>query len=289
MAIKNRPRTALIYQYGLAFARNELQYEDIAYFNHEFLQSMGITVAKHRLEILKLAKKENGANPRSISRLFVALSKTKKSFSKYFSRLVFQDDMPSKDLHEPVRYQEHWKGALLRKQRSDEMIRDDRPGLKNRALALSGPIDSRVHERLMAPNNAKSLKLSGPLDGKLHERLMYPNRSPRLTTGPLNGRTVAPERLMITTTKSPRLSGPLDGRGQDRLLVTSKSPRLSGPLDGRGQDRLLVTSKSPKLSGPLDGRALSPKLYSPYEKEKDEVEYDEHSLWTALFHDMKPT
>ncbi|PON52336.1 Mitogen-activated protein kinase kinase kinase [Trema orientale] len=261
----------LIYEYGLAFARNELQYEDIAYFNHEFLQSMGIAVAKHRLEILKLAKKENGANPRSISRLFVAISKTKKSFSKYFSRLVFQDDMSSpKDLPEagPGRYQEHWKGALLRKQRSDE-TRDDRPGLglKNRALALSGPIDLRVHERLMA-NTTKSLKLSGPLDGKLHERLMYPNRSPRLTTGPINGRILAPERLMITTTRS---------------------PRLSGPLDGRGQDRLLVNCKSPKISGPLDSRVLSPKFCSPYEKEKEEVEYDEHSLWTALFHDMKPT
>lgn len=262
----------LIYEYGLAFARNELQYEDIAYFNHEFLQSMGITVAKHRLEILKVAKKENGGNPRSLSRLFLALSKTKKSFGKYISKLVFQDDMSSKDLpdhHYRERYQEHWRGALLRKQRSGDEMRDNGPGLKNRALALSGPLDSRVHERLIS--NTKSLKLSGPLDGKLHERLMYPNRSPKLTgSGPLNGSAPLPERLMISTTRSPRLSGPLDVRVHDRIFVT--------------------TTKSPKMSGPLDGRVLSPKFCTPYEKEKADVdEFDDHSLWTTLFHDMKPT
>ncbi|XP_062078234.1 uncharacterized protein LOC133782840 [Humulus lupulus] len=267
----------LVHKYSLSFAQNELQYEDIASLNHECLQSMGIAVAKHRLEILKLAKKEssNVANPRSISRLFVAISKTKKSFSKYFSRLVVQDVMSSKDSPEQVRYhhhhhyqyQEHLRGAFLRKQSSDEMVRDDRPALK-KALALSGPIDLRVHDRLMAHNTTKSLKLSGPLDGKLNERFMYPNKSPRLTTGSLDGKILGTERLMITTTRS---------------------PRLSGPLDGMCQDRLLVTSKSPKISGPLDGRALSPKFCSPYEKEKEEVEYDEHSLWPALFQDMKPT
>ncbi|KAF4365359.1 hypothetical protein G4B88_017355 [Cannabis sativa] len=270
----------LVHKYSLCFTQNELQYEDIASLNHECLQSMGIVVAKHRLEILKLAKKEssnNGANPRSISRLFVAISKTKKSFSKYFSRLVVHDDMPSKGSPERVRYhhqhhhyqyQEQLKGAFLRKQNSGEIVRDDRPALK-KALALSGPIDLRIHDRLMAHNNAtKSLKLSGPLDGKLNERLMYPNKSPRLMTGPPDGKILGTERLMIMTTRS---------------------PRLSGPLDGMGQDRLLVANKTPKLSGPVDGRPPSPKFCCPYEKEKEEVEYDEHSLWPALFQDMKPT
>lgn len=44
----------LVHEYGLAFAFNELEEEDISYFDHPFLQSMGISVAKHRLEILKL-------------------------------------------------------------------------------------------------------------------------------------------------------------------------------------------------------------------------------------------
>lgn len=50
----------LVYEYGLLFAQNELETEGIASFNHEFLQSMDIGIAKHRLEILKLAKRERG-------------------------------------------------------------------------------------------------------------------------------------------------------------------------------------------------------------------------------------
>ncbi|KAL5547709.1 hypothetical protein UlMin_002940 [Ulmus minor] len=259
----------LIYEYGLAFSRNELQLEDLAYFNHEFLQSMGITVAKHRLEIIKLAKKENGGYPRSISRLLVAISKTKKSFGKYLTKLGFQEDMSSsssKDLPEKTRYQEHWKGALLRKQRSEDLrVGEERPIFKTRSLALSGPLDGRVHERLMA-SNTRALKLSGPIDGRLQERLMYPNRSPKLS-GVLDGRNPVPERMIIAT----------------------RSPKLSGPLDSRVHDRFFVTSKSPKLSGPVDSRAVSPKFITPFEKDKEDVEYDEHSLWTALFQDMKPT
>lgn len=48
----------LSYEYGLIFARNKLRSEDIALFNHNFLRRHGITVAKHRLEILKLSKRE---------------------------------------------------------------------------------------------------------------------------------------------------------------------------------------------------------------------------------------
>lgn len=267
----------IVYEYSLALARNELRYEDTAYFDHEFLQSMGIGVAKHRLEILKLARRENG--PRSISRLFVALGKsTKKSFGKYFGKLVlFHDhDLFSHQNHHHNKHKdlfvresvvrcnnEHWRGALLRKQKSG--CDEDGPELKSRALALSGPLDSRVHERLMA----KSLKLSGPLDGKVHERLMYPARSPRLT-GP---------------------GGPEPGRANERLMIaTKRNPRLSGPLDGRAEDRALV-NRSPKKSGPLDGRALSPRFVRQFDQNEkvNVVEYDEHSLWTALFQDMKPT
>ncbi|KAL6537636.1 hypothetical protein OROMI_026170 [Orobanche minor] len=49
---------SLTYEYAMAFAHNELESDDIRHFNHEFLQSMGISIAKHRLEILKLATKE---------------------------------------------------------------------------------------------------------------------------------------------------------------------------------------------------------------------------------------
>lgn len=53
-------KPSLVYQYGLAFVDNELEEKDIDYFSHDFLQSMGITIAKHRLEILKLASKDRG-------------------------------------------------------------------------------------------------------------------------------------------------------------------------------------------------------------------------------------
>ncbi|CAN4098420.1 unnamed protein product [Withania somnifera] len=45
---KTELEPSLVYEYGLAFAHNELEQDDIAYFNHEFLQSMGISISKHR-------------------------------------------------------------------------------------------------------------------------------------------------------------------------------------------------------------------------------------------------
>ncbi|KAH7546284.1 uncharacterized protein LOC107415710 [Ziziphus jujuba] len=261
--------TSHIYEYGLVFARNELQFDDITYFNHEFLQSMGISVAKHRLEILKLARKENGGTTKSLSRLIWAISKTRKSLVKYFSKLAFHDqEMSLKDFPDSAQSREYWKGVLLRRQRSEE-LKEDRPVLKTRSMALSGPIDGRVHERLMAPNNTRNLKLSGPLDGRMHDRLLYTNRSPRFTRT-LDGRAIVPERLMIP-------------------IPNNWSPKLSGPLDYRADDRALSINRNPKLSGPLDGRAMSPKFCTPYEKDKGDDDFDDHSLWSALFQDMKPT
>ncbi|KAK8551161.1 hypothetical protein V6N13_119645 [Hibiscus sabdariffa] len=73
-----------VYEYGLCFSHNELEEEDIAFFNHEFLQSMGISIAKHRLEILKLAAK----NKRLISRwrLVLAIKTTKRSLRAFLHR-----------------------------------------------------------------------------------------------------------------------------------------------------------------------------------------------------------
>ncbi|PKA62447.1 hypothetical protein AXF42_Ash009333 [Apostasia shenzhenica] len=45
-------------EYGLLFSLNDLQEEDIEHLDHELLLSMGVSVAKRRLEILKLARKE---------------------------------------------------------------------------------------------------------------------------------------------------------------------------------------------------------------------------------------
>jgi hypothetical protein len=73
----------LVYEYGLLFAQNELETEDIASFNHEFLQSMGIGIAKHRLEILKLAKRERGKSQPYVQRIFSSLKKTKRRVRRF--------------------------------------------------------------------------------------------------------------------------------------------------------------------------------------------------------------
>lgn len=47
-------------EYALLFSENDLQEEDITEFSHDFLQSIGISNAKHRLKIIRLARKERG-------------------------------------------------------------------------------------------------------------------------------------------------------------------------------------------------------------------------------------
>ncbi|KAK2646613.1 hypothetical protein Ddye_021808 [Dipteronia dyeriana] len=201
---------SLIYEYGLAFARNELQKEDLSYFDHEFLQSMGITVAKHRLEILKVARKDVVGSPKRLSRLVVAINKTKKSISKCINKWVFQevvDDDPIKTLPEPIRYsssQEQWRGALTRKYKSDKVENNYAAVMKPRRIAKSGPLDGGLAQenKLMITN--KTLKLSGPLDRNMQERLVFTYRSP----------------ISSDANKSPKLSGPLDRR--------PPSPRVYG-------------------------------------------------------------
>ncbi|XVF34525.1 hypothetical protein REPUB_Repub18cG0066400 [Reevesia pubescens] len=207
---------SLIYEYGLAFSRNELQKEDLAYFNHEFLQSMGISVAKHRLEILKLARKEIGETPNSLSKLILAINKTRKCFNKYVNKLVHHENNAIKPLPEPVRYRDQWRGALTRKCKSEKELKIEQPVLRTRKIAKSGPLDYRGQDRLLVP--PMSLKLSGPLDRKMQEKLVFNYRSP-ITSGPVDI-AVAQERLMLTN-RSPKLSGPLH-------YVRPPSPKIHG-------------------------------------------------------------
>uniref|UniRef100_A0A0E0L8J5 SAM domain-containing protein n=1 Tax=Oryza punctata TaxID=4537 RepID=A0A0E0L8J5_ORYPU len=46
------------FEYAHLFARNELAAADVRHLDHDFLATMGVPIAKHRLEILKLAKRE---------------------------------------------------------------------------------------------------------------------------------------------------------------------------------------------------------------------------------------
>lgn len=108
----------LVYEYGLAFSHNELEEEDIAYFNHEFLQSMGISIAKHRLEILKLARKEKASSngPHPMTRLMVAIKRTKRSLARYIRTWVHRDGDDTALVLVPRRsYSSRWRGSMVKR------------------------------------------------------------------------------------------------------------------------------------------------------------------------------
>lgn len=123
---------SLVYEYGLAFAHNELEEEDIFYFNHEFLQSMGISIAKHRLEILKLARKEKGTGLRPITRLFVALKRTKKNLAKYIQTWVHREESALVVVPRPS-YGTRFRGAMLKRNKKLMMANQG-----NRLLLTNG-------------------------------------------------------------------------------------------------------------------------------------------------------
>ncbi|KAI5674436.1 hypothetical protein M9H77_14800 [Catharanthus roseus] len=161
---------SLTYEYGLSFTRNELQKEDLVYFNHEFLLSLGINVAKHRLEILKLSRKElegsgsNSRNPNGLWKLILAFNKTKKLFSKKITKLGFHKNS-NQDYDFPQN--PTWSGALRRLSSTKE----------HKNVMKSGPLDRRILQEKMMMTN-KCLSISGPLDGALQEKFMAVNWSP---------------------------------------------------------------------------------------------------------------
>lgn len=201
---------SLTYEYGLTFTRNELEKEDLIYFNHEFLKSLGISVAKHRLEILKLVRKDLGGNLNGLSRLVMAFNKTKKLFVKKVGKWGFPSKnstghhiIPPPDL---CTYPAQWTGALKR----FSCAKDDKPEklvIASRNVMKSGPLDRRVQQEKMMLTN-KCLSISGPLDGKLQERWMLANWSPMRP-------------------------GVADGKGRDRYGYLNRSPSLYSPWEGR--------------------------------------------------------
>ena len=109
---KTNLEPSLVYEYGLAFAHNELEEEDIVYFNHKFLQSMGIFIAKHKLEILKLTRKEKGASPCPMSRLLVAIRRTKRCLGKYIRMWIRREGSLALVVVLRPGYGLRWKGAM---------------------------------------------------------------------------------------------------------------------------------------------------------------------------------
>lgn len=182
---------ALIYEYALAFVRNELQEEDLPFFNHDFLQSLGISIAKHRLEILKLCRKDSrrgaaAAANGGLSRLVLVVNKTRKLFARNISKLGFQKASPPPDMPSPYRSQ--WGRR--------------RVGMGGRSVTWSGPIDRRLTAAAGGGCQSLQQSVSGPLDWRVQERIVYPNpnRSPMVGRPGLGCR-------------SPTISGPIERFG----------------------------------------------------------------------------
>ncbi|KAK4757585.1 hypothetical protein SAY87_018886 [Trapa incisa] len=269
---------ALVYEYGLKFTRNELVAEDIPHFNHEFLQSMGISIAKHRLEILKVAWKDTAASRPGgpLSLLTTAINRTKRSFGNFIRRLLVSDDGVAEK-----ESRKHIKGYNM-----EEGLKED-------------------EEKVVVPYIHGRLSFSGPLDGDLeqHKYLTEARRSPRPKpkSGPLmvprmSGPTLARH---VFVSRNPKFSGPLDGPAVKRSPILSGAvncqlgPSKSMKSSSGPPDR--ATGRSPRVSRGVDragpGRRSSPRVYGGFEKEgSDAVDgFDEHSLWAKLFDDLKPT
>ena len=140
---------ALVYEYGLALAHNQLEREDIRYFNHEFLQSIGISIAKHRLEILKLARKDTALRPRPITRLLLAVKSTKRRFANLIRSFTYRDQDDSKAL--VLVPKSTYAGKFLKPNRNLAVAKQqgkflltnrspDTSGLLPRVHSFSGPI-----------------------------------------------------------------------------------------------------------------------------------------------------
>ncbi|KAK4719278.1 hypothetical protein MTR67_028548 [Solanum verrucosum] len=112
---------SLVYEYALTFTHNELVQDDIAYFDDEFLQSMGIFVAKHRQKILKLAKRDQKKSTTSSRNhmlwLIVAIKQANKLVAKRLKMWTCRPDSISCNFAvAPLRnYSTRWKAAMLKR------------------------------------------------------------------------------------------------------------------------------------------------------------------------------
>nr|XP_043607583.1 uncharacterized protein LOC122579466 [Erigeron canadensis] len=107
-----------INEYAKTFSNNQLEEEDISYFNHEFLQSMGISIAKHRLEILKLSKKSSSTS-HPMAKLMLVFKKTKRTLANLVRTWVHRNDSAMVMVKRRT-YSSRWKGAMVK--RSNRLV-----------------------------------------------------------------------------------------------------------------------------------------------------------------------
>ncbi|OAY52751.1 uncharacterized protein LOC110613427 [Manihot esculenta] len=157
---------SLVYEYALAFSYNELEEDDIAYFNHEFLQSMGISIAKHRLEILKLAREEKGAAPRPMARVLIAIKRTKRCLAKYIKAWSSRDGSSLIVVPSPAGYATRWRGAMLKRNKKLMMAKQGKLLLTNGSpMVVSGPKRLGIFSSPVMYDLHKEEKMDGDDDG----------------------------------------------------------------------------------------------------------------------------
>ncbi|KAI5660450.1 hypothetical protein M9H77_29243 [Catharanthus roseus] len=171
---------SLVYDYAIVFSHNELEEDDIGYFNHEFLQSMGISIAKHRLEILKLARKEKRRIAYKLSPILwflIAIKQTRNYIAKHVRSRVSQDDSTALSLVVPQRnYSSRWKAAMLQ---------------RNRKFMAAANNAKQGRQLLTYGNNAN--QEFAQVDSGGQAILMLTNGSPTMESPPLNNSFSSPK------------------------------------------------------------------------------------------------
>lgn len=257
---------ALTYEYGLSFTRNELQKEDLGYFNHEFLLSLGINVAKHRLEILKLARKELGGTSSTINN---GLTKLVLATKKLFKKNKNNSPPLSIDMS-AYRNRNQWTGALKRLS-SNSNSKEQKKQEKTTIMTPPPPFSSRK----------KNVMRSGPLDRRA---LQMQDRG-------------------AITNKCLSISGPLDGTSiPEKWMAVNWSPIRAVPIDGKWRSE----KSSYGIGIGIGNRSPSNYNFSPWEERTSPLPYHHHhqhyyhqanveeeegaqSLWALMFQDLKPT
>lgn len=166
--------SSLVYEYGLVFSHNQLEQQDIIYFNHDFLLTMGISIAKHRLEILKLARKDRAKlqQPRLIAaKLMLAIKRTKKSIAKHVRAWIHREEssalvvVPRSGNHGGSR----WRGFMMKRNKKEErMLVNNGCGYVSPMMLLPGPpppFIASLPSPMMVCDAEKERKIEGDGDG----------------------------------------------------------------------------------------------------------------------------
>ncbi|CAL5199768.1 unnamed protein product [Lathyrus oleraceus] len=160
---------SLVYEYGLILAHNELEEEDMFYFNHEFLQSMGISIAKHRLEILKLSIKDKRKFPHTVAKFVAAIKRTKKYLANYVRSLTHTKEsalvvMPT--TRSSGGFGRKWKTGIMKRNKKYVVAKQEKLFLTNGVVpvpALSGDLDGFASPDVY--HFQKEQKIGGSSDG----------------------------------------------------------------------------------------------------------------------------